>query len=475
VIAVVVAGLALLAACSGSSSDSGAPARRSGPRHRPRPAVPKTARQPTAPRTRGTVAAGLPTRVVSVPRSIDATGHRDVQKLLQAFIANVPDGSTIEFQKDGKYRLERTLYIRHKRELTFDGNGATIFATKRGALDRSQIRVRRGRDLVFRDLVVRGVNPNGGLSDDAYVKKLAFQHGFRLEGVNGVELDDVRVTDVYGDCVYIGRDKRKHASRDVWIHDSTFARNGRQGIGITDAQGVVIEHNRFSDMRRATVDLEPNGHSWTVSKVFILDNTVGKGRLLFVASHGQGPVDNVVISGNVLHGHDLTVDVLPPEGERRSNWVVTDNVSDTVIRHRPMRFFSIDGLVVKGNTQRVTGGDPGVVLTDDCGIVVSGNRFGDAGVRRSGARCAAPLAIPAVPSHPGRSGPPPSTPMTSTPTTAQHRPTATRHPATTRRPTRPRPNRPERSNGGRLLLAAVALVLAGAALAWIVRRRRSLR
>jgi len=89
---------------------------------------------------------GARARVVTIPRYIDATGHRDVQKQLQAFIANVPTGTTIEFQKDGKYRLERTLYIRSKRELTFEGNGATIFATKRGAPDRAQIRVRRGRD-----------------------------------------------------------------------------------------------------------------------------------------------------------------------------------------------------------------------------------------------------------------------------------------------------------------------------------------
>jgi len=464
VIAVVVSGLALLAACSGSSSDSGAPAR-------PHPTVPKTTAHPTTPLPRGTGSAGPsgPPRVVTLPRSIDATGHQDVQKQLQAFIANVPNGSTIEFRKDGKYRLERTLYIRHKQELTFEGNGATVFATKRGARDRSQIRVRRGRRLVFRDLTIRGVHPNGGIEKDAYVKKLETQHGFRFEGVNGAELDHVRVTDVYGDFVYIGRDKRKHASRDVWVHDSTFARNGRQGIGITDAQDVVIERNHFDDMRRATVDLEPNGHSWTVSNVFILDNTVGRGRLMFIASHGQGPVDDVVISGNVLHGHDLSIDALPPEGERRSNWVVTDNVSDTVVRHRPMRFFSIDGLVVKGNTQRVEGGDPGVVLTDDCGAVVSGNRFGGAGVVRHGAQCAAPLVFPAVPSIPGRGRQIPS------PTTTPHRSPVTKHPGTTRpHSTQPRPSTSKGSNGGRLVLAIVALVLAGAAIAWLVRRRRSL-
>jgi len=478
-IAVVVSGLALLGACSGSSSDSGAPARPTGPRGRPRITVPRTPPHTTSPHTtspgtRGTgPTTGPPTRVVTLPRYIDATGHQDVQKLLQTFIANVPDGTTIEFQKDGKYRLERTLYIRNKRRLTFDGNGATIFATKRGAPDRSQIRVRRGRQLVFRDLNIKGVHPNGGVGEDAYVKKLETQHGFRFEGVNGAELDHVRVTDVYGDFVYIGRDKRKHASRDVWVHDSTFARNGRQGIAVTDAQNVIIERNHFSDMRRSTIDLEPNGHSWTVSNVFVLDNTVGPGRLLFVASHGQGPVDDVVISGNVLRGHDLTMDALPPEGERRSNWVITNNISDTVVKHRPMRFFGIDGLVVKNNTQRVTGGDPGVVLTDDCGTEVSGNDFGPTDVVRHGARCSAPIAIPAVPAVLGRAGPSGST----TSTTRPSRPTTSGHPRTTRPPatTQPEPGAPGHSDSGRLVVAVIALVLAAAAIAWLIRRRRSLR
>jgi hypothetical protein len=226
-------------------------------------------------------------------------------------------------------------------------------------------------------------------------------------------------------------------------------------------------------MRRATVDLEPNGHSWSVSNVFVLDNTVGRGRLMFIASHGQGPVDDVVISGNVLHGHDLAIDVLPPEGERRSNWVITNNLSDTVVRHRPIRFFGIDGLVVKNNTQRVTGGDPGVVLTDDCGTDVWGNDFGPTDVVRHGARCAAPLAIPALPAIPGRGGSPGST----TTTTRPHRPTTSGHPPTTRAPstTQPPAGALGHSDSGRLVVAVIALMLAAAAIGWLIRRRRSLR
>jgi hypothetical protein len=223
---------------------------------------------------------------VRVPPNIDPTGGADVSREMLSLVANAPNGSVIEFQENARYRIERTLWIRNRRNITFDGNGATIFATLRGAFDRSQIWVKRGTNIVIRDLTVRGVHPNGGTSEGAYVRQLETQHGIRFEGTDGGELDHVTVTDVYGDFVYLGRElhRTREPCRNIWIHDSTFARNGRQGIAVTDARNVIIERNHFSAMRRSTVDLEPNAHSWSVSKVFILDNVVGPGRLLFIAS-----------------------------------------------------------------------------------------------------------------------------------------------------------------------------------------------
>jgi hypothetical protein len=405
---------------------------------------------------------------VVVPRSIDATGRADDTKALQAFINKVPNGSTVEFARGGRYRIDGTLFLRNRRNLTFDGRGALVFAKARGGPDRAQWWIKSGSQIAFRNLSVRGANPHGGVSKGAYVRKLETQHGFRFEGTNGVELDHVRVTDVYGDFVYLGRDKKKRSTRNVWIHDSTFLRDGRQGIAVTSATNVIIEHNNFNDTRRSTVDLEPNSRSWRVSNVFVLHNTVGKGRLLFIASHGQGPVDNVVISGNRLLGHPLTIDVLPPGTQRRSNWVVTDNVSNTVVRSRPMRFAGIDGLVVSGNTQRVTGRQPGVVVNGDCGTRVSNNQFGTGNVVQHGTRCAAALTVPKAPRLLGRGG----TPTTTTPSPGTTRPPVTSGP--TPGSTTPPAGGPG-SGGGRSptgWIAAVVAALALASVAFFVRRRR---
>ena len=460
----VAALVALCVACSGSGN---------GGSHAEQPTTSGTpGAGVTTPNSPGTTPTTKPNssgprgRVVFVPGYIDSTGKSDVTDALQHFINTAKDGSVLKFHRLGHYRAEGSLVVGNRHRLTFDGQGAVVFASKRGARDRSQWWVKRGGQIIFRDLKVRGVNPNGGTSKAAYVRKLETQHGFKFEGVQGAELDHVEVSDVYGDFVYITRDKHKVPARNIWIHDSTFRRNGRQGIAVVAANNVIVEHNTFDHTRRSTIDLEPNARSWLVSNVFVLHNSVGKGRLLFVASHGQGAVNNVVISGNQLHGHDLTIDAMAPGKQRRSNWVVTDNKSDTTIHHRPMRFFGIDGLVVKGNTQLVSSKQPGVVMTDDCGTHVSRNEFGSGGVRRVGATCAAALAIPKEPLIFDRG---------QTPTSTTTAPTTTTSPATPGS-TLPGsgPRAPGGGNGlaGWFVLALGVLVLAVAVLMARSRRRK---
>ena len=182
---------------------------------------------------------------------------------------------------------------------------------------------------------------------------------------------------MFGDFVYIGafgRDAGKRGSENVWVHDSTFSRNGRQGLAITAGENVVFEHNQIGETRRATVDLEPNSPRFGAKNVHILENIVGEGRLLFLASHGNGPVDDIVISRNQLPGHPLTMSVRAA-GERRARWWVTDNVAQRTER-TPMSFQRIDGVVVRNNTEPVTReGASGVGLRDVCGANVSGNNF----------------------------------------------------------------------------------------------------
>jgi Right handed beta helix region len=340
--------------------------------------------------------------VVFVPSTIDFTGKTDVTNALQTLIDNADDGVIIRFHKNGRYRVEGTLFVTNKTSITFDGQNATIFATTRGTLERSQWWITDGGGLIFRNFIVHGANPYAGLADKAYDPRYEKQHGFRIEGVDGIELSHVTVTDVYGDFVYVAR-YVTDTPTNIWIHDSKFARNGRQGISLIAANGVIIERNSFSDTRRGTIDLEPNGPNQSVENVFILNNTIGTGRLFFIASHGKGPVSDIVVSGNQLHKHVLSIDVVPPKNERRKNWIITNNTSDTSSSQRPIRFIDVDGLQVTGNKQPVSGTLPGVEITDVCGATVTNNVFGKTQLLSHGATCSAVLTVPTQPAISGRS------------------------------------------------------------------------
>jgi Right handed beta helix region len=334
-----------------------------------------------------------------VPSSIDATGATDVTERLQRFFDSVPDGSTIVFPQQGRYRVEGTLALRERERLTFDGNGSTIFATTQGERNRSQWTILSSSRLVFRDLVVQGAHPGGGTGDEAYREDLAFQHGFNILGARGIELDHVTVTDVYGDFVYMSSLRGGGWSRNIWIHDSSFARNGRQGISVTAGRNIVIERNSIGDTRRSTIDLEPNSAKGGANHVFILNNRVGDGRLLFVASHGNGPVDDIVISNNLL-SREMSINVKAAE-DRRARWWVTGNTASSASQRAPIFFNRVDGVVVRANIQPVTGeGAAGVGLDDVCGAVVDGNNFRPSTLQATSATAPCAESMPQTPPQP---------------------------------------------------------------------------
>jgi hypothetical protein len=344
------------------------------------PAPPPPA-PPAAPARPATV-----TGTVRVPGSIDRSGLQDVSAPFARFLAGVPDGSTVEFARGSRYRMEAGLVVQARHRLTFVGNGATIFATTPGHLWRASVVVEDSSDIAFRDLVVRGANPVAGLADAAYQVDKVGQHGFRIGSARNVSLTGVTVTDTYGDLVYLGqRGEERGRPRGPWtdgvvIRDSRFARSGRQGITLVGARNVVIESNSITEARRATFDFEPLAAGAGVEGVVIRNNRIGPGRLLFVAAEGRGPVNDVTIEGNRLTGHLLAIQVRDLAGGTRRNWRVVGNVGDLVSGNphgAAMRFFQVDGLEVRGNHQRF---DPrrnmqGIKAYGGCNVMIAGNDF----------------------------------------------------------------------------------------------------
>ena len=433
--------------------------------------------------TASSVAAAPVAPVTTIPATVDRTGATDVTEALRAFFASVPDGEVAQLGRKAIYRVEGTLKLKNRNDLTVDGNYATIISSAKTSVLRGALWMEGGTNLKVRRLIIRGANPLGGTEDDAYVRNLENAHGIRIEGAIGVEISDVTVTDVFGDFIYVGRSEDRVWSEDVWIHDSRFARNGRQGIAVTAARRVVIERNRLDNMRRSTIDLEPNTRSSGVEDVFVLDNTVGKGRLRFIASHGGGPVDRVVIARNTLRGQTMTIDVKPPDEDRRSSFYVIDNTSDTASGRAPLKFVRVDGLVVRNNIQPVRDRGVGIDLGGVCGVFIANNRFSETGPPTEGLPqpdCGQPPSpdLPAAPAIAGRAAGSPAPPSTTTSTTTTTTSTPVRPVPTNTAAARPGPTSPApravgtASGSGPLWAWILGIGAAAAGTIWWVRAQR---
>jgi hypothetical protein len=339
----------------------------------PRPSVSPVAGRPSG--------SSGPTRFVDVPATVDPTGSRDVTGALQALIDRTPDGTTIRFASGGLYRVDGTLRLFGRAGLSFDGRGATLHATTVADYERRTWSVVDSTDISFTDLIVIGGHPNGG----TYVPQHEHEHGFGIQGGGAITIENVRISAVYGDCVYVGVDDAGAWVDGVRVLDSSCSATGRNGVAIVGGRNVEVARTSFASIALFPFDIEPNESPVLngASDISFHDNriTAPVGDYV-VAADGWGPVDRVTIADNVVFGDPFVATVHPLEGSgyRRSDIVITGNRSDTPSSGTApvMDFANVDRLTVTGNVQPFS--DQGVFarVANSCAVAVNGNVVGTA-------------------------------------------------------------------------------------------------
>jgi hypothetical protein len=296
-----------------------------------------------------------------IPASIAADCSRDVTAEINAWIVSVPNGTTLVFGQNACYRTERFIAVTERTGLVFEGNGARF---RRFELSPPELRYPKanphfwfqgGGRITIRNLRVEGTNtvsdgwPGFGTYDVAF----EFEHAFTIRGVLGVTITDVAVDAVWGDGIYLGSYLRAQTT-NVRISRVTIDRNGRQGIAITHANGVLIEDARILHSRRAGIDLEPNP-SGSVSNVEIRKTYINS-RLLAFASGGSGQVSGIYLHLNTINRTGVPwVFVRASDGTRRRDWRVHDNIAQTTLGS-PMAallFVNVDNVEVRRNVSHL--------------------------------------------------------------------------------------------------------------------------
>jgi len=308
----------------------------------------------------GTAAEG---KVLQVPGTIPTGLKHDATAALNKFLQSVPNGVTVQFPENAVYRIEGTLLLKEQQGITVDGRGATFRATDpmpdyqkagnyskwRAVRTRAQWRIKDCRDIVLRNIQVIGAHKNAGRKG-VYDSNREAQHAFDLLGVTGVVVESVRISDVYGDGVYISA-----GSHNVTVRNSHIQRTGRQGMAVGKAYGVLIQSNDIRDSRRGLLDIEPYGREWSCGDVRVIGNRFGGSRLLALPMGGSGAIGAVLVANNTFEG---------PNGTP----LVSHRTKSTGVKRGP--FFFV------GNSGNIGGSPaPGLRFGEVSGVLIAGNRL----------------------------------------------------------------------------------------------------
>src|SRR4051794_3911810 len=133
-------------------------------------------------------------QVYKVPAKIRSDCSAAVGDKLTAWLATVPDGSTVQFPQNGCYGQDGAITLTGRNRLVLDGRGSELRALTPGDSHRSNLRLVGGSDLTLQNLVVRGSNPTGG-----WDPSIQWQHGVSVEGVQRLTLTNAQVRETWGD------------------------------------------------------------------------------------------------------------------------------------------------------------------------------------------------------------------------------------------------------------------------------------
>lgn len=197
----------------------------------------------------------------------------DVTQALNRLVSLTPDGGVVTLERDGCYRLDGTLSLDGRRNLTIEGNGAVLDGSQvPGERERRHIRARDGGDLTFRNFAILGSRCPAPPCEGPGLAEMERQHGVAVENVAGMTIERLAIMNVWGDFVYISQKGDGERSSDVVVRDNYFRNSGRQGIAPSGVAGLEVRNNVIAYAGRTVFDFEAEGGG--AADVMLTDNDI---------------------------------------------------------------------------------------------------------------------------------------------------------------------------------------------------------
>jgi hypothetical protein len=273
--------------------------------------------------------------VRTIPASVPANCSSDVTAQFQSYLGTVADGDTIQFPAGACYRLDGTLRVTDRHDLTFVGMGlgATLRQVTLPAatpkIEHTMIDTLGGSGLTFQNLTLQSTN-----NAAAYNVDREWYAGFEIEGTSAVLIDNVHGEDLWGDFVQVDPDTRPATdvmATGVTVQNSSADHVGRHAFSCGGCDYVTFDRNTISDVGYHAFDLEVEASWWHASNVRFSNNTItGYLHLGVVANAGVGSyVTNVTITGNndtaaTLRTCQPPVQVVDTE-PIKDHWTISNN------------------------------------------------------------------------------------------------------------------------------------------------------
>lgn len=209
---------------------------------------------------------------------------------------NISGTSVIDFLPKGYVKdgsIDYTEYI----QIGIDRNDRLIFPAFPILVNDSGLKIGSNKTLIFLKGSELRLKPSGkthyGILDlkgvqnvtiyNPVIKGDRYSHlgssgewgmGIRINGSNNINVFGARVTECWGDGIYIGQDKGKN-SGNILIKDAQLIKNRRDGISIISVNGLVLE-NTYAAYQDGTlpmcgINFETNNPDCEIKNVKVIN------------------------------------------------------------------------------------------------------------------------------------------------------------------------------------------------------------
>ncbi|MBK6870858.1 MAG: right-handed parallel beta-helix repeat-containing protein [Kineosporiaceae bacterium] len=188
---------------------------------------------------------------------------------IQAALDAVPSGGTVVVP-DGVYMINATRGVRPKSSTTLRlSSGSVLRAIATSSGNYNLIRIQDVSNVAVVGGTVEGDLGRHQGTDGQW------GHGISIVDARSVTIDSVAAVQAWGDGFYVGGT----TSANITLCRVRADHNRRQGISVTDVDGMVIRNSAFTRTlgepggAGSGIDLEPNGNQH-VHNVQLLNNTI---------------------------------------------------------------------------------------------------------------------------------------------------------------------------------------------------------